>query len=273
MPEYPGGEVALMNFISTNYKYSTYYEDIKTTIYVQVIIDTNGRVTNPKILKGIGFMEDEEALRIIRLMPKWTSGELAGKKVKVQYVIPIRFGSKSLTSNISNEKNNNKSNTINIQKTSTPSTIIPGVGIDNIKLNTSTYKDVLTYKNLKFDVDSGEGIACGDNFSCHNFWKRYSNKESGLLIEFSSKCFIEGEIPKNYKLTLVKIILRNNDGACLKNGLCIGKANYLEVVNIYGPIPKDWKNESYLRFDKKGIAFRFGKDSKLSEVELFEPEK
>jgi len=72
-----------------------------------------------------------------------------------------------------------------------PLTIIPGQGIDNIKLGTSNYEDVLSFKNLKFAVDSGEGIACGVDFSCLNFWKRFNNEENGLLIEYSSECFPE----------------------------------------------------------------------------------
>jgi hypothetical protein len=153
-----------------------------------------------------------------------------------------------------------------------PLTIFPGQGINNIKLGTSNYEDILDF-NITFAVDSGEGIACGDDFSCHNFWKRYSNEESGLLIEYSSECFPEPNIPKTYTRELCKINIQDNKFASLKNGLRIGTSTYSDVAKIYGPIPKEWKNESYLRFEKKGISFRFDGYSKLSEVEIFKPDK
>lgn len=151
-------------------------------------------------------------------------------------------------------------------------TIFPGHGVNNVKLGTSKYKDILDF-NLSFAVDSGEGIACGDDFSCHYFWKRYSNEESGLLIEYSSECFPEPNIPKTYTRELIKIIIHDNKLASLKNGIRILTSTYLDVAKLYGPIPKEWKNESYLRFDKKGISFRFDSNSKLSEVEIFKPDK
>lgn len=151
-----------------------------------------------------------------------------------------------------------------------PLTIIPGQGVNNIQLGTSNYIDILDFK-MQFTVDSGAGIACGDENSYNWFWKRYFNESSGLLIEYSSEYFPELNTPQTYTRTLTKITVSENKVASLKNGLRIGTSTYLDVAKIYGPIPKDWKNESYLRFDKKGISFRFDSNSRISEIEIFKP--
>lgn len=151
-----------------------------------------------------------------------------------------------------------------------PLSIYPGQGVNNIRLGTSNYKDVLDF-NIPFTVESGEGIACGSDFSCHNFWKRYYNEESGLLIEYSSECFPEPNIPKKYTRELFKITILENKLAALENGIRIGTSTYSDVVELYGPIPKDLKKSSELRFDNKGILFGFDSNSKLSKVEIFKP--
>lgn len=154
-----------------------------------------------------------------------------------------------------------------------PLTIIPGQGFDNIKLGKSNYKDVLKFKNLKFVIDSGRGIACGDDNGCNWLFTNFSNKESGLLIEYSTQCITEQNTPETYKWTLSKITVTDNNEAVLKNGIRIGNSTYSEVAKIFGPIPKNWQNEEYLLFEKKGISFRFDSNSKLSEVEIFKPYK
>ena len=93
MPEFSGGDKALLDFIGNNFKYPQclYFEEIRPIIYVQFIIDTIGNIINPKILKGYGGEIDEEVIKLISSMPKWIPGELSGKKVKVLFTIPIRL--------------------------------------------------------------------------------------------------------------------------------------------------------------------------------------
>jgi hypothetical protein len=152
-------------------------------------------------------------------------------------------------------------------------TIKPGKGIDNLYLGTTNEDSTLEFKNLKFSFSSGEGIACGEAYSCINFWKRYSHDTSGLLLVYSSDCFPELNIPDTYSQPLVRITVTGNKGATLENGLRLGTSTYSNVAKIYGPIPKEWKNESYLNFRKKGIAFRFDDSSIISEIEVFTAEK
>ncbi|MCS7028270.1 MAG: energy transducer TonB [Bacteroidia bacterium] len=93
MPQFPGGEAAMMKFISENIKYPPMAKEagIKGTVIVTFIVDREGNVTNPQVLKGIGGGCDEEALRVIKMMPKWSPGEQNGKKVLVKINVPIRF--------------------------------------------------------------------------------------------------------------------------------------------------------------------------------------
>lgn len=93
MPEYKGGQEALFSYLGSNIKYpeSDKNEKLEGTVYVQFVINESGKVTQTKVLKGASEAMDKEALRVIENMPDWNAGEKNGKKVKVQYNIPIRF--------------------------------------------------------------------------------------------------------------------------------------------------------------------------------------
>lgn len=94
MPEFPGGQKALFKFINENIKYPAMAREngIAGTVYVSFVIDETGKVTIPEIKRGVrtGGL-NEEALRVVNLMPNWSAGQQRGKKVKVAYTIPIRF--------------------------------------------------------------------------------------------------------------------------------------------------------------------------------------
>ncbi len=93
MPQFPGGEEKLFEYMSRNIRYPIKARETGITgrVYITFVIDRNGNVKDPKILRGIGGGCDEEALRVIRLMPPWIPGKQDGKNVSVQYNIPINF--------------------------------------------------------------------------------------------------------------------------------------------------------------------------------------
>lgn len=93
MPQFPGGEAAMMKFIAENVKYPPLAKEagIKGTVFATFVVNREGHVTDAKILKGIGGGCDEEALRVVKAMPSWTPGEQNGKKVLVRFNVPIRF--------------------------------------------------------------------------------------------------------------------------------------------------------------------------------------
>lgn len=95
-PEFSGGLKALYKFIEENMQYPQIAAEncIGGRVYVQFEVDTDGTVQNPKILRDIGGGCGEEALRIVRLMPKWKPGRFYGKVVKTTFNLPIFFDKK-----------------------------------------------------------------------------------------------------------------------------------------------------------------------------------
>ena len=93
MPSFAGGMEGLMRYLSRNIKYPVTAQKagIQGRVIVQVIIDSNGNVTNPKITKSVDPSLDAEAIRVTANMPKWQPGMQRGKAVNVKYTFPIDF--------------------------------------------------------------------------------------------------------------------------------------------------------------------------------------
>jgi periplasmic protein TonB len=85
MPSYPGGEKKMIEFILTNVHYPpvALENNITGKVYVKFMVDKDGKISNTELLKGIGGGCDEEAIRILKLMPDWIPGRQNGNKVKV----------------------------------------------------------------------------------------------------------------------------------------------------------------------------------------------
>jgi TonB family protein len=93
MPEFPGGLQAMMEFIRSNIKYpkGTADECIGGTVYVNFIVRKDGSIDKIKILKGIGKAYDDEAMRVVSIMPNWIPGKDRGKETDVQFNLPVKF--------------------------------------------------------------------------------------------------------------------------------------------------------------------------------------
>lgn len=91
MPEFSEGSV--QEWIAKNVKYpeEAMKKAIQGKVYVQFIIETDGTVSNPEIIRGRDSLLDNEALRVMNLMPKWKPGKQRGKEVRVSYTLPINF--------------------------------------------------------------------------------------------------------------------------------------------------------------------------------------
>jgi len=93
-PSYPGGPDALGDYINSNIEYQQPAIDNNTegTVDVQFVVDENGNVSNAKVIgKQLGSGLDDEAVRVISNMPKWTPGKVKGKNVKTKVVLPITY--------------------------------------------------------------------------------------------------------------------------------------------------------------------------------------
>jgi TonB family protein len=93
LPVYKEGDDALFNFLKKELKYPELArkKGIEGTVYVTFVIEKTGDVTGVKVLRGIGYGCDEEAIRVVKKMPKWKPGQQNGKTVKVQCNLPIKF--------------------------------------------------------------------------------------------------------------------------------------------------------------------------------------
>lgn len=93
MPEFPGGEAAMYKFIGKNIEYPRMAKEsgISGRVFITFVVERDGSVSDVQILRGIGGGCDEEAVRVIRKMPRWSPGKQRGKPVRVQYRMPIKF--------------------------------------------------------------------------------------------------------------------------------------------------------------------------------------
>jgi protein TonB len=93
MPSYPGGNAERQKFLAEAIQYPSQAVEngIQGTVYVQFVIDSKGNITEVKIMRGIGGGCDEEALRVIKMMPQWHPGKQNGKSVRVLYNMPVSF--------------------------------------------------------------------------------------------------------------------------------------------------------------------------------------
>ena len=92
-PEFPGGLEAMFKFFAKNLTYpeAAVKANMQGVVYVGFTITETGQITEPKILRGIGYGCNEEAIRLTKLMPPWKPGRQNGKPVAVRYHLPIRF--------------------------------------------------------------------------------------------------------------------------------------------------------------------------------------
>lgn len=92
-PEFPGGIEALYKYLAENITYPQQAKDsgIQGRVYVTFVVEKDGSITGAKVLRGIGGGCDEEALRVVNAMPKWTPGKQLGEPVRVQFNLPVVF--------------------------------------------------------------------------------------------------------------------------------------------------------------------------------------
>lgn len=98
MPQFPGGEQAMIKYIYDNIKYPPLAREagITGTVYISWVVNREGKVTNVEILRGVkgGKDLDKEAERVIGSMPGWKPGKQNGRPASVKYNMPIKFSLK-----------------------------------------------------------------------------------------------------------------------------------------------------------------------------------
>jgi TonB family protein len=173
MPEFPGGEKALVSFLSQNISFPA--EAMKRNehgkVYVQFVVNKTGKVENPKVLKSVSADLDNEALRVIGLLPNWTPGEQSGEKVAVQRIIPIMF-----QNTVPNDTNTWEPNT----------------------------KTLVLIDDVKMPVGFNSGILNLDKMASASLLKPFPEKEKSKLMSKYGKQAADGVILITSKKTEIE---------------------------------------------------------------------
>lgn len=92
-PSFMGGNSEMYKFLGKNLKYPSAAQraNIQGKVFLSFIVEKDGSITDIESLKGIGFGCDEEAIRVMKLMPKWIAGKQNGRNVRVKFTIPVFF--------------------------------------------------------------------------------------------------------------------------------------------------------------------------------------
>lgn len=93
MPDFPGGQAALMQYLAKNIKYPTIAQENGTQgrVIVQFVVNKDGSIVDAKVVRSVDPYLDKEALRVINTMPKWKPGMQRGKPVRVKFTVPVMF--------------------------------------------------------------------------------------------------------------------------------------------------------------------------------------
>ncbi len=93
LPEFPGGSSGLSNFIvkTVRYPMEAKKNGVQGRVFVSFVVEKDGSISNVKIARGVDPLLNEEAARVIKIMPKWSPGLKKHKPVRVKYTIPINF--------------------------------------------------------------------------------------------------------------------------------------------------------------------------------------
>ena len=92
-PQFPGGDQALMAWLTKNLKYPSVAQEngIQGRVMVSFVVNKDGSIVDPKIIRSVDPSLDKEAIRVVSSMPKWTPGRQRGKTVRVKYSLPVTF--------------------------------------------------------------------------------------------------------------------------------------------------------------------------------------
>ena len=93
MPEFPGGTMGLLEYLRTTIRYpqEAKVKNIQGRVLVEFVVEKDGSITEATVVKSVDKLLDDEALRVISIMPKWSPGTQRGEAVRVKYTVPISF--------------------------------------------------------------------------------------------------------------------------------------------------------------------------------------
>ena len=92
-PSFPRGEDSLLIFLRENTRYpeESRKNGIQGTVWINFLVNLDGKISDVKVMRGIGSELDEEAIRVVKLMPNWIPAKQQGKPIPTYYNLPIKF--------------------------------------------------------------------------------------------------------------------------------------------------------------------------------------
>ena len=93
MPSFPGGQSALLEWLSNNVKYPVVAQEngVQGRVVVSFVVERDGSITDVKVVRGVDPSLDKEASRVVKAMPRWIPGKQNGSAVRVKYNVPVAF--------------------------------------------------------------------------------------------------------------------------------------------------------------------------------------
>ena len=93
MPQFPGGQIAMLQYLMKNIKYpeQAMKKGIQGRVAVSFIVEKDGSISNVRPVHSVHSLLDKEAVRVVESMPKWTPGKQNGKPVRVRFNLPVMF--------------------------------------------------------------------------------------------------------------------------------------------------------------------------------------
>jgi periplasmic protein TonB len=91
-PAFPGGQSGLTEYIAKNFNWTQGQLTVEGKVFVEFIVDIDGKIKDVKVIRGLCESCDKEAVRLVKNMPSWTPGTQNGAIVRTRMVIPIKFG-------------------------------------------------------------------------------------------------------------------------------------------------------------------------------------
>ena len=252
MPQYTGGEEAMMKYVSENIKYPQAAKDknIAGRVFVSFVVEKDGSVNEVKVLRGIGGGCDEEAVRVIKGMPKWKPGMQKGEPVRVSYQIPIMF----------------KLGQTNDEYKTTVKTVIAGDDEHSWKASTATVPDNPAKDNMKPDkngvyqiVEEMPVFPGGEQAMMDFVSKNVVYPKEAQEKGFSGRVFVGFIVEKDGSVSEVKV-LRGIGGGCDE-----------EAVRVINGMPK-WK-PGKMKGEPVRVSYMMPINFKLTEKQPAEGKK
>jgi periplasmic protein TonB len=93
MPSFPGGETEMLKYLGKNIRYPAAAQraGVEGLVVLSFVVSKTGEISEIQVIKNLGAGTDEEAVRVVKTMPKWTPGKQNGRTVPVRYTLPVRF--------------------------------------------------------------------------------------------------------------------------------------------------------------------------------------